>query len=728
MVLLALTRWVLRHRRLVLLAWLALTVAGAVAVTPATQAMTSDFGALPGRPGYEANQRILRTYGDGGATDPLVLVVQLPAGATVDQPAVRAELAEAFARIAAATGTTRLASYVDTGDPGLVAAGGRTTLALLYPPAGEQFPVYARSLPAVERAAAEATPPGMTMAVTGTEALFAQSSDATGPGLLAETVVAGLGALLVLALVFGSVLALLPLVMAAVAVLVTFLAVWGLTGVTEVSFVVQFLVGLIGLGVAIDYALLITTRWREERAEGADPVTAVERAMTTAGAAVVFSGVTVAVGLAALIAIPVPFLRGMGLGGLLIPLVSVLVAVTLLPVLLATLGPRLDRRPRPRAATDRRWGWHGWASQVVRRPALFALAATLPLAALLLPLRDLRLGAPEPASIAASGPARETLDALTAAGVGPGVLSPEYLLVDGDPAAALTRIRAGAGVRAVLAPATPAWRRDGTALVAVLIDEPPATATGRATRDRVRAAVADLDGTHPAGPSAQTRDFVDAVYGSAPLVLTLIVVLTFLLLVRAFRSLVLALKAVLLALLSVAATLGLLVLAWQDGHLARAVWGIDATGALTEWVPVMVFAFLFGLSMDYEVFILARVREEYDQTRSTPRAAVLGLARTGRLVTSAALILFLAFASLAATPGTEVKIFATALGLGILIDATVIRAVLVPALVVLFGRSNWWLPAWLARLLLIRPSPAEPPAAARERRRCTLRPPATLTP
>jgi putative drug exporter of the RND superfamily len=737
MALVALTRWVLRHRRLVLLAWLALTVAGAAAVTPATRAMTPDFGALPGRPGYETNQKILREYGAGGATDPLVLVAQLPPGATVDQPAVRAELARAFTRIAASTSTARMVSYVDTGDPGLVAGGGRTTFALLYPPAGDQFPVYARSLPAVERAVAEAAPPGITLAVTGTEALFTQSSDATGPGLLAETVVAGLGALLVLALVFGSVLALLPLVMAAVAVLVTFLAVWGLTGVTEVSFVVQFLVGLIGLGVAIDYALLVTTRWREERAGGTDPVTAVERAMATAGAAVVLSGVTVAVGLAALIAIPVPFLRGMGLGGLLIPLVSVLVAVTLLPVLLATLGPRLDRRSQPRAATPagrRRgwhgWGWHRWAGLVVRRPLLFAIAATLPLAALMLPLRDLRLGAPDPASIAASGPARDALDALAAAGAGPGVLSPEYVLVDGDPAPALARIRPVPGVRAALAPADPAWRRDGTALVAVLVDEPAATAAGRATRDRIREAVAGLPGAHPAGPSAQTRDFVAAVYGSAPLVLTLVVVVTLLLLIRAFRSVVLALKAVLLALLSVAATLGLLVLAWQDGHLARAVWGIDATGALTEWVPVMVFVFLFGLSTDYEVFILARVREEYDLTGSTPQAAVRGLAHTGRLVTSAALILFLAFASLAATPGTEVKVFATALGLGILIDATVIRAALVPALVVLFGRSNWWLPPPLARLLLIRPRRADSPRTEPQPHPgpdCLLGPPATIS-
>jgi RND superfamily putative drug exporter len=177
------------------------------------------------------------------------------------------------------------------------------------------------------------------------------------------------------------------------------------------------------------------------------------------------------------------------------------------------------------------------------------------------------------------------------------------------------------------------------------------------------------------------------------------------LLVRALRSLLLPLKAILLNAVSVAATFGLLVLTWQRGWLSQPVWGIQATGALTEWVPIMVFAFLFGLSMDYEVFILARMREAYDTTGSTTQAAVTGLARTGRLVTSAAVILVLAFVSLAATPGTEVKLFATGMALGILLDATVVRAVLVPALVVLVGRWNWWLPTPLAQLLRISPSP-----------------------
>jgi putative drug exporter of the RND superfamily len=450
---------------------------------------------------------------------------------------------------------------------------------------------------------------------------------------------------------------------------------------------------------------LVTTRWREERTGGTDNETAVVRAAATAGSAVVFSGVTVAVSLAAMILIPVPFLRSMGYGGLLIPLVSVAVAVTLLPVLLATAGPRLDRRrwsagslrrrtdrTRLSAVADR--GWTGWARFVAGRPVAIAVASGTVLLALLIPAFSIRLGAPAPASMASAGSARAALDSLTASGIGPGVLSPTYVLAGADEADQLAaRARSIAGVRAVVAPDEPTWSRDGTRLVAVLPDASVDSAAGSQTRERILSALAS---ERLGGSAATWRDFTDAVYGNAPLVLTLIVGVTLVLLVRAFRSVLLAVKALALNVLGVGAAYGLIVLGWQHGWLSKPVWGIEATGSLTEWVPVLVFAFLFGLSMDYEVFILTRIREEYDASGSTVDATIAGIAKTGRLVTSAALILFLAFISLAATPGTEVKIFATALGLGILLDATIIRAMLVPALVILFGRWNWWLPAVLS--------------------------------
>jgi putative drug exporter of the RND superfamily len=207
------------------------------------------------------------------------------------------------------------------------------------------------------------------------------------------------------------------------------------------------------------------------------------------------------------------------------------------------------------------------------------------------------------------------------------------------------------------------------------------------------------------GPAA-TDDFIDAVYGSFPLMVALIAVSTFILLARAFRSLLLPLKAIILNILSVAAAWGVLVLVWQHGYGSELIWGIDATGTIPAWMPLMTFAFLFGLSMDYEVFILARMREEYDRTGSTETAVIQGIGRTGRLVTSAALILFLAFTSMASGPETDVKMMATGLAAGILIDATIIRALIVPAVISLMGRWNWWLPRWSARILRVEPSPA----------------------
>jgi RND superfamily putative drug exporter len=224
--------------------------------------------------------------------------------------------------------------------------------------------------------------------------------------------------------------------------------------------------------------------------------------------------------------------------------------------------------------------------------------------------------------------------------------------------------------------------------------------------DRIHSAIDGMPGVvGVAGTGASVQDYSNAVFKKFPLVMLLIALTTFLLLVRAFRSLLLPLKAVILNVLSVAATFGFVVLFWQHGHGSHALFNVSATGAITFWLPALIFAFLFGLSMDYEVFILSRMREEYDKTGSTRHAVVEGLGRTGRLVTCAALILFLAFTALASAPGTEVKVLATALGIGILLDATIVRALLVPALVSLLGKWNWWLPSWLARPLRVEPSP-----------------------
>ena len=273
----------------------------------------------------------------------------------------------------------------------------------------------------------------------------------------------------------------------------------------------------------------------------------------------------------------------------------------------------------------------------------------------------------------------------------------------GDPEAVAETLRKVDGVQNVVAPAD--WRRDGTAIVVAFPTADGSSAEGRATLERIRATALPGQATI-GGEAAQSADFIDAVYSKFPYLIALICLLTFVLLARAFRSLLLPLKAVLLNLLSVAAAWGLLVLVFQEGY-GSGIWGIEATRAINVELPIVVFAFLFGISMDYQVFIMSRMREAYDRTGSTETAVVEGIGRTGRLVTSAALILGLAFAAFSMTPGTEAKMFSLALGLGILIDATIIRAVLAPALVALFGRWNWWLPDRAARILRVEPSPVQ---------------------
>lgn len=695
-----LTRWVLSHRLFVITFWLVVTVVGFTFVSRATGAL-SQQSSVPGGAAL-TDLKIVHTYGDGNAL-PIVPVLTLRSGTTVDGLGVRSRLRAAFSRIARALPGSRVVSYGTSGNRAFVSHDGRTTFALIYPNVNLSD---ADVQGAVEGALTHTALVGARVHITGLTLLAAHSNGGSGPSVLIETLLGGLGALIVLILVFRSFMAIIPLLMAVAAIPTTFLLVWGLTAVTDVFFIVEYLVTLIGLGVAIDYSLLVVMRWREERARGLENAAAVQRAMETAGRAVIFSGTTVAVGLLALVVLPAPFLRSIGYGGMLIPLVSVAAALTLLPVLLATVGPRLDW-PRPASGARSSRFWTAWSRMIVRHRRPAAGVGGLALGALLLVATSLTLGQASGDALTKSGDAHAGLVALERAGIGQGVLSPYEVLVQGRPPGTLVR-RLGRleGVRGVVAPPSPSWHRAGSALVDVIPTEDGNASAGKATLRRVRQlAHAQPGSVQVGGQTAEDADFIAAAYGNFPLMLVLIAAATFLLLARAFRSIVLPLKAVVLNVLSVAAAWGVMVLVWQDGYGSQLIWGIPATGAIVTWVPLLVFTFLFGLSMDYEVFILARMREEYDATGSTAEAVVRGIGRTGRLVTSAALILFLAFTSLAAGPDVNVKVIGTGLGAGILLDATLIRMLLVPALVSLFGRWNWWLPDLPARLLRVQPSP-----------------------
>jgi len=691
----------------VALAWLAVLAAALAGAGHVGGRLSQQFS-LPGQPGYEANQRILRAYHNGGQSAPLVPVITLPAGTTVDSPGVRARLARGFGAVARNDHAVRVVSYSSAGDRGFVANGGRTTFGLVFTPGTGRLDDNQSARAAAITATLRAAVPGSSVWVTGLPALSGggRSSD---PGVVAETLLGALGALAVLALVFGSLLALVPLLVAAAAILTTFLLVLGLTLVTDVSFLAQYLIALIGLGVAIDYSLLMVTRWREERARGCQNRAAVVLAMGTAGRAIGFSAVTVAVGLIALVALPVPFLRSLGYGGILIPLVSAAVSLTLLPVLLASIGPRADWPRGPRGDRTSRL-WTRWARLVIRHRLAAVAFALAVLGALAAAATGMHVGDPSAASLAHDGPAFRALVALERAGIPSGVLTPIEVITGGGvaPGRAVGSLGALPGVYAVSAPPGPAWHRGGTSLTVVLPAAETSMPAGQPVLGQVRS---DLRRSAPdaaaGGEGAQTLDFVHAVYGHFLLMLALIAGLTWILLARAFRSVLLPLKAIALNLLSAGAVYGALVLVWQDGHGSLAIWGIPATGAITDFVPLMIFAFLFGLSMDYEVFLLTSIREARDAGLGTDAAIAEGLGRTGRLITSAALILCLAFAALAAGPQTDIKVFATGLGAGILLDATVVRALLVPALMSLLGPRNWWLPGWVARLLLVRPRAAQ---------------------
>jgi RND superfamily putative drug exporter len=714
------TQFVLKHKRAVVGFWVVLTLIGMASAGSATKAMKQKFS-VPGKEGWVTNQQIAHEFnGTGGNGAPLLAVVTLPPGDSLSAPQVRGGLSDVEARLQHALPGSRVAGYDGTGSHAFVSKDGHTTFVVAYPPPDRNQPFGDNPNAAKKATAALAgtSVAGAAVHVTGVDALSVQSGGGNGPGVLVEALLGGLGALVVLAFVFASFLAVVPLMMAVVAIMSTFLVVWGLTAVTEVSPIVQFLIALIGLGVAIDYTLLIVVRWREERAHGADNDAAIGRAMSTAGRAVLFSGTTVAIGLLALVALPLPFLRSVGYGGLLIPLISVLVAMTLLPVVLSRFGQRLDW-PHVRSDDRASRAWTGWAQLVVRRRWLAAIGAAAILAALVLAAGNLQLGLTNVNTIAKEGGAKQGLVALERSGIGAGALLPHEALVTGSSASSpqpvADALASVPGVHGAVAPDSPQWRHEGASIVDAFSIPNAASGSGRETFKAVRSKVHSLgDDVHLGGLPAQNEDFIEAVYGNFPLMIALIALITFVLLARAFRSLLLPLKAVVLNIISVGAAWGVLQLVWQEGHGSSQIWGIAATGSITAWIPLMVFAFLFGLSMDYEVFILARMREEYDATGETRTAVVRGIGRTGRLVTSAALILFLAFVSLASGPETEVKVLATGLAAGILIDATIIRALFVPAVVSLFGRWNWWLPQMPARLLRVPPSPARAPRLAPE--------------
>jgi RND superfamily putative drug exporter len=507
------------------------------------------------------------------------------------------------------------------------------------------------------------------------------------------------------------------------------------------------IVTLIGIAIAIDYSMLVVFRFREELERRDDPHEALTATMETAGRAVLFSGTTVAIGLALLALMPLPFMRSMGIGGVLIPLVSIAAAATLLPALLAVMGAKVNRlRFIPRRVLERRARgeagfWTRLANAIMRRPLPFLIGAAAVMVALALPATQLRLTSGDNRGTPITTEASRGLKLLEDT-LGPGALAPHQLVVDTgrpngafDPAmvAAQRRFAAAVAGNREVVPSTilaPSQVASGptppdAATLARLRQTNLVDATGRtfqvrfagrsdtgtdAAKRLVREVRGEViphagfgtDAVFLSGAPAFGVDFVDKAYGAFPWLVVAVLIISYLVLLRAFRSLILPLKAVVMNLLSVSATYGVLVLVFQQG-LGHDLGLFQQSDQIEAWIPIFLFAMLFGLSMDYEVFLLSRMREEWDGGRDNAQAVARGLEHTGRIITAAAIVMIAAFAGFTAGSFVAFQEFGIGLSAAILLDATIVRALLVPALMELLGNWNWYLPERVRRTLRLAP-------------------------
>ncbi len=584
--------------------------------------------------------------------------------------------------------------------------------------------------------------PGIATYLSGYPAINHDTQDIFNEDLGRGESIAVPIALLVIVFMFGTVGGVaVPVMFAAMTIPTTLGLVWVFAHLMDMAIYVTNIVALIGLAIAVDYSMLVVFRFREELAHAEDADDALRTAMRTAGRATLFSGGTVAVGLALLVFMPLPFMRSMGVGGLLVPLVSIAASATLLPALLSLMGRRVNRWPiipgrilERRAQKNVTGAWHALATSIMRRPVLWFCAAGGLMLALALPALGLQLTGGDNRGVPLTTESTRGLHVLETT-LGPGTLAPHQIVVDthrpggvSDPAVVAAQRRLVALLRSdrEISPSTvvaPAGVPRGQARQANLVD-----AQGRVLQ--VRAAGHSDSGTQQAmdlvhrirdryvpaarfprsdevllsGAPAFGVDFLDRAYGAFPWLVLAVLIVSYLLLLRAFRSVVLPAKAVVMNLLSVSATYGVLVLVFQHGW-GEAL-GLQQSPQIDGWIPIFLFAMLFGLSMDYEVFLLSRIREEWELRHDNEHAIAFGLEHTGRIITAAAIIMIAAFAGFLFGSFVGLQEFGLGLSAAILLDATIVRAILVPATMKLLGRWNWYLPERVRRALRLRPAPA----------------------
>ncbi|MDI2130740.1 MMPL family transporter [Yinghuangia seranimata] len=703
-------RTAFRRRRLVLFIWLAVLVAVGFGAASASKPAAKPFS-IPGIEAQKAVDLLEERSPDaagGGATARVVFHAK--DGQRIDAAQNKAAVEKT---IGALKGTQEIAGVTDPLAPQTVSSDGRTAYATVDYTVGADL-LKDSSRDTLENAVDQGRAAGIDVEVGG-DALRSQSS--VGNGEIIGVAVAAV----VLAITFGAMIAAgLPLLTAILGVGVGIAGITAVAGVFDLSDSTSTLAMMIGLAVGIDYALFIVSRFRTELRLGREPEEAAGRAVGTAGSAVVFAGLTVVIALSGLAVVNIPMLTEMGLAAAFTVVIAVLVALTFVPALLGFAGKRIfGRKDRKRAAelnvsappADEKPNMGSrWARFVLRRPALVLIAAVLGLGAIALPAASMNLGLPDDSAKPTSTTQRKAYDML-AESFGPGFNGPLLLVVDtakaSDPHGAAEAVRnqvdglRGKGVASV--GQAMLNRKGDLATIAVTPTTKPSDPKTETLVHDIRAAVGKADDaagtrTYVGGTPAMNIDFSQKLNDALLPYLILVVGLAFLLLIAVFRSILVPLKAALGFLLSVAASLGLVVMIFQWGWMAD-LFGVQQTGPIMSMMPIFLVGVVFGLAMDYEVFLVTGMREAFVHGESPREAVVSGFRHGARVVTAAAIIMIAVFAGFIGATDSMIKMIGLGLAGAVFFDAFVVRMAVVPAVLALLGKSAWWLPKWLDRIL-----------------------------
>ncbi|MFC9977251.1 MMPL family transporter [Spirillospora sp. NPDC127200] len=685
-----LARFGYRRRRLTLLAWIVGTAAALFVGFGYAAEPLNDF--TGGKSESAKAQEILEDHFPRMSGESITLAVRADAG--VRTPAVRAEVRKAMDRLAKTPHVSSVTSPYE--GFGQISKDGRTAFATANLDVPSDDMPKAETAKLLDELRKSEGPVRMEL---GGAAVTAAETPGGGP----SEGVGVMAAVVILLVAFGSVLAMgLPILTALLAIGCGLSLIMLLGHLLPAPSFSPIVAALIGLGVGIDYALFIVTRYRESLSAGQDPESAVVTAITTAGRAVLFAGTTVVIALLGLLVMQQSLLNGVAVAAGVTVLMTMVAAVTLLPALLGFTGRAIDRLRVPGLGRARRPLAERWARTVQRRPVIAGLAAAAVLLVLAVPALSMRLGLPD-SSTQPHDTSAYAADRIMAEGFGPGTAAPLVFVAQGGDAGPVAEaVGRTPGVAAVQPPMT---SKDGAASVFVAfpetaaLDEKTSDLVHR-LRDDVVPAAAGGTGlkVHIGGPNAGSIDFADDVQNRLPLLIAVVVGLSLLLLVALVRSLTVAFQAAVMNLLSIAASYGVLTAVVQWGWAGELL-GFPTEMPVATWVPLMMFPILFGLSMDYEVFLVSRIRELYETGVETREAVAQGLARTARVITAAAAIMVMVFLSVLLGADIAVKQMGLGLAVAILIDATIVRMVLVPAMMEVFGKANWWLPGPLARVL-----------------------------